>query len=218
MSPLDTLVALSRGDPAAAQGLLPAARAHAFGAEALGPASIVELFARNPRPLSAAPSVVVAPQTLSAFDADAEGAEQAFVADLHDGLIARLWRVGEGASDITAEPLHALAVDAFLDQRREAVALRLEDHPDLDAAAASALREVAATAVRGPDVDHALAQTRSLVVRAVSRADRAGALLQVAGVGLAPRFAAAAFRFRGDDLTHARVVWDAAHGGSARAL
>lgn len=216
MSALDTIRALSRGDASGAGGLLPACRAQAFGAEAFGPAAIAELFGRNPCPISATPAVVAGATALSLCDADAEGREQGWMADLHDGRIARLWRVGEGEGDAQAEPALAFAFDAFLSQDREPVALRPEDHPELPPDAAAALLTVAGQAALGPDADSPAAQGRAFVVRALSVGDRGSALVCVQGPEFLPRLCIAAFRHAGRILVHSRLIWDATRSAPSR--
>ena len=208
MSARDAIRALAAGDPRGASALLPACRARAFGAEAFGPAAIVELFARNPRPLSPAPAVVEGERTLWICDADLEGREQAWLADLHDGRVARLWRVGDGPPDDAAEPALAFAFDVFLNQDRSPVAFRAEDHPNLAAEAGPALAKVASAAAAGPDPERPAAQGRTFVLRALSAGDRGAALICAQGPGLPPRLGVAAFRFFGPEAVHSRLVWD----------
>ncbi len=218
MSPVETLAALSRGDPAAARGLLPAVRAHAFGAEAFGPEAAVALFARGRAPLSASPDGLACAEAAAVFDVDPQGVEHAWVADAHPGGLSRLWRLGEGATDVLeAEPPLAFASDPFLDQVRSAWAFRPEDHPALDPGAVEALREAAERAALGPDADAPVAGGRAFVVRAFSVADRGAALLAVAGLAPGePRLAAARFRIAGGGLAHLRLVWDADRAVAAR--
>lgn len=211
MNPLETLAALSRGDPAAGRGLLPAVRAQAFGAEAFGGEAAVALFARGRAPLSHAPDALVVPRAAAVFDVDAHGAEQVVFADAHPAGLSRVWRLGPGPTDeVEAEPPLAVASDPFLHQRRTLCALRLEDHPAFDPAAAEALREVAAAVALGPDADAPAAGGLALVLRAFTIGDRSAALFAVAGLAPGePRLAAAAFRVAAGRLAHLRLVWDA---------
>lgn len=214
---LDTVRALLAGTPGAGRGLRPACTACAFGGEAFGPAMIAELFGRHPRPLSPTPHVVRTAAGLAMFDTDAEGCEQAVVADLYDGHIGRLWRVGATAEanllDPFAEPALNVAFDPFLNQQRDPVALLASGHPDLEASALRALETLGRDLAEAHSGDSA----RALVVRAFGSERRAAALLAVhVNIGEPVRaraltLVAAAFRYDAEGrLLHRQVVRDAA--------
>ena len=208
--PLDLIHALLAGEPGAGEGLPPAVRAEAFGVEAFGGLGVAELLALDPVSLSPRPHVVRTAQGLALFDTDAEGGEVAVVADLFDGVIGRLWRVGAagpGAASACREPPTPVAFDPFLSQARSALGFVDGDLPDLDPDGRSALREV----VRREAVGGGPGRPRVLAARAFGTGEGAAALLVVVGAPAPHRHVAAAFRYDADELLHLRTVPDAPH-------
>jgi hypothetical protein len=212
MAPADIIRNLLSGRPDVASHLLAACRTQAYGAEAFGGVMACQMFARQPAPLSREPYVLATDQNLAIFDADAKGQEQAIFADLYDGHVGRLWRLGAGTTDSDAEPALAMAVDVMMSQLRAPVALSAGDHPRLDPAATAPLRQLAAAvATMNPQGDGAIVDGRAFVVRAFTQADRGAALLAVSQPGRTRQiYAAASFRFGAAGLTHSSIIFDRA--------
>ena len=214
-SPLETISDLLAGRPSAAQALLGPCRTSAYGGEAFGGVMACEVFARQPSPLSPNVHLVATDAALAVFDVDAEGREQAVFADLFDGRLGRLWRLGGGATDGAAEPALFMASDPVMTQVRSDTAFLGSDHPELDNDAVPALLELARLVAHlhregGAEV----VEARAFVVRAFNADDRAAALFfveQALGPDVRRRirfWAAAAFRFSAAGLTHHRIVQD----------
>lgn len=218
-APIDVIRHLLLGQPETASNLLAACRTQAYGAEAFGGVMACQMFSRQPAALSREPHLVAANQALAIFDIDGDGREQAIFADLYNGYVGRLWRLGGGETDAEAEAGLVVAVDAKLSQLREGVALSPGDHPELDPAALPALRELAASVAKmNPCGGGALIDGRAFVVRAFTEGDRGAALLAVTTPSGAHRqvHAAASFRFTASGLTHSQVVFDRVPKPSAR--
>ncbi|MGH7107975.1 MAG: hypothetical protein ACREFT_15880 [Acetobacteraceae bacterium] len=141
--------------------------------------------------------MIVRDRYTAVFDADESGREQALIAETYDERIARLWRVGEGVADMTAEPALRVAIDPFLSQMREAVAFNAEEFPYLDAHAgpvvADALAEVSAGDLQATDA----ADRRVVALRALSAGALTAVLAQVLCPRSAPILIAIALRLQG---------------------
>ncbi len=108
------------------------------------------------------------------------GDEAALVADLYDGRLGRVWRLGPGEPP-AAEPFVAVAFDPDLRQERGHVYLDTADHPELapDAVAGVAAAGQAMIDRRGA----ALHRARAFTVRAFSAGERTAALFAVHQLG-----------------------------------
>lgn len=123
-----TTIAAGRCD----QALLGNCRLEWGEGEAYGEEAIGEAFRAAPLALDTG-TVIATSATMAWFGEDA-----ALVADLYDGHIGRLWRIGAGPAP-APEPAVAVAFDPDLHQERGTVCCRAEDHPQLDAAAVPAV-------------------------------------------------------------------------------
>lgn len=212
--PVDLVRALLAGLPGGEEALAPAVRAEAFGAEAFGALAVAELFALDPVSLSPRPHVVRTAEGMALFEADADGGGVAVFADLFDGVIGRLWRLGAagaGAHAAPAEPAAAVAFDPFLSQARDGASFCGSDLRELDPAGQAALEEV----VKRVAANVGLRGSRVLVARAFGAGEGAAALLVACGVGARHRYIAVAFRYDSGALLHLQAVEDVAAGASA---
>ena len=212
---IDVLNSILGGRPEAAKMLLGSVRTWAYGGEAFGGAMTCEVFARQPSQFSATPHVVQTDRGMALFDAADGDGSLAIFADLYNGKIGRLWRLGGGTRDATAEAGLFVAADHVMSQIRSDVAFQCDDHPDLNPDAASSLLRVASeTAHLDRDGENDVVEGRAFVVRAFSEGDRAAALFfieQARGEDKRQRrrfYAAAAFRFSSAGLTHQHSVID----------
>jgi len=101
----------------------------------------------------------------------------ALFADLYDGRIGRLWRLGAGEPP-AREPAVSVAFDPDLRQQRGAVLARAADHPLLDLAHLAPLEAAAAKLIAAPvgDSQH---RARAFLFRAFSSGEQAAALFAV---------------------------------------
>lgn len=135
------------------------------------------------------------------------GRDRALFADVYDGRIGRLWRVGDTAP-LPPEPAVDLAFDPDMRQERGSVHFRQDDHPDLDAAAGERLRDEARDLVERLQRDGEL-RVRAFVVRAFGDAEASAALLALHTLGnetsRSARFSHAMVACHGEDV---RVIVD----------
>lgn len=165
--------------------VLGACRLESGGVDVFGSEAIIDAFRRAPLPLDDAVSVENA-RGVALF---ASG--EAVFADLYDGYIGRLWRVGQ-ADPGTLEPAVGVAFDPDLAQARATVLFAASDHPDLAADAAARVEAAGRTIIDDP----AQFRARACVVRAFGDATTGAALYAVhglaAGVVRTPSLAMAA--------------------------
>ena len=175
MSAIDHLRALGRGETPADDGLLGNARCGWGRAELVGEESILAAFSAGPF----AERDAVAVET--AQGAALVGQDDALIADLYDGRIGRLWRVGKGVS-LPHEPAIDIAFDPDMHQQRGDVLFRAGDHPELGPADADRVLEAARVHVGQLRRSGAL-RVRSFVVRAFGIEGASAALLAVHTMG-----------------------------------
>lgn len=168
MSVRETLAALCAGHRPANDGLLGAARLEWGGGEAHGEEAILESFRATP--LDAAQGTILHGTAAAAWI----GQDAALFADLYDGRIGRLWRLGAGSSP-PAERAVAVAFDPDLRQVRGDVAFSAADHPDLAVGTQDAIVAAGNALLAGHD-GQPLHRIRAYVVRAFSVGDDAVAL------------------------------------------
>ncbi len=192
----EALVAgLWRREPAAWARVLQNARLQGFGGEAYGTEAARELWFRAPAD-GAEVETVTGERGAAAFGEDGRGRPAALWADLHDGWVTRLWRLGavagaEAEAEVTATP-----VDLDRDQRGGRLAFDAQMHPELAPEARAAVAALGEAWLHAPPAALAgrLRRVRPLVLRAVSQGDRTAVLFRLEGAGdagLAGAFAAA---------------------------
>lgn len=142
------------------------------GTEICGEEAIAEAFQAAPIAVDEDALFVESPHNAAWF---ANGS--ALFADLYDGRIGRLWRLGAGETP-TREPAVSVAFDPDLRQQRGAVLARAADHPLLDRAHLAPI-EAAAAELLAPPVGHSQHRARAFLVRAFSGGDHAAALFAV---------------------------------------
>ncbi len=179
MSVADSLKRLARGWRPADDRLLGTCRLAAGGVELVGEEAIVAYFRAHPLALGSDACIVTAAQSLAIFDRDGGAA---LIADLYDGHIGRLWRIG--APPAPAAPFVAVAFDPDLKQARGDLALEPGDHPELASGWQAPLAAAATALARdwrgdGPPPH----RVRAFVLRAWSDDDSAAALLALATWG-----------------------------------
>lgn len=176
MSALNHLRDVARGDGPADDGLLGNTRCAWGRGEVLSEEAVLAAFCAHPFSAEGDVLAIEAGQGAALV-----GMEDALFADVYDGRIGRLWRVGTGV----ALP-HGRAVDVAFDpdmrQERGDVYFRAEDHPELDAAAAGRILSAARAHVDRVKREGKL-RVRAFVVRAFGGADASAALLSVHALG-----------------------------------
>lgn len=172
MSPIDHLHAIARGEAPADDGLLGNARCRWGRGELVGEESILAAFCARSFATGDDTIAITTPTGAALI-----GQDDALIADVYDGRVGRLWRVGQGLA-WPDEPGIDVAFDPDMRQLRGDVCFRAEDHPELDAAGAERL--VAAARQHVDQLRRAGAlRVRAFVLRAFGDADRAAALLSV---------------------------------------
>ena len=214
---LPRLRRLVAGDPSGSADLLHTCRMHAFGAEVIGNRSVAEALRRAPFRLGAQPHVVETAASFAVLDATAAGHPLAFFADLYDGRIGRLWRVGPHFGQrIARDPGISVAFDPRLSQMAEPVALRAEDHPGLESTAVAplttALRQLAHAGV--DSASGSAARRTVFVLRACSQGTHCAALVSLHELTTdesrtsAFRFAAVFLQYAGGEVVHIVTALD----------
>ena len=175
MSALDHLRAIGRGVAPQDDGLLGNARCGWGRGELMGEESILAAFCALPF----ANDDAVAVET--AQGAALIGHDDALIADVYDGRVGRLWRVGKGVT-LPHEPVIDVSFDPDMRQQRGDVLFRAEDHSELSSAGAEAVLEAARAHVGQLHRAGAL-RSRAFVVRAFGTEDATAALLAVYTLG-----------------------------------
>lgn len=175
MSAIDYLRAIGRGETPANDGLLGNARCGWGRGELMGEESILAAFCA--RPFADADAVPI--QT--AQGVALIGQDDALIADVYDGRIGRLWRVGDGVA-LPHEPAVDVAFDLDMRQQRGEVLFRADDHPELSPACCERVLDAARAHVSQLRRTGAL-RSRAFVVRAFGTEDATAALLAVHTMG-----------------------------------
>lgn len=174
MSATAHFAALATGLRPQRDGLLGNARCEWQGVEIVGEEAILASFARAPF-VAGSSEILVATPSAAAWI----GSTGALVADVYDGRLGRLWRLGPGETgECAPEPRVDVAFDPDLRQARGEVLFRPEDHPDLEEAARAGLLEAASQMLADRRADGAL-RARGFVVRAFGASHGAAALVAV---------------------------------------
>jgi hypothetical protein len=172
MSGLDHLRATAQSNRPADDGLLGNARCAWGGGEYLSEEAILAAF--SAQPFDVAGELLCVESRLGAAII---GEDRALVADLYDGRIGRMWRVGAGVAQ-PPEPAIDVAFDPDMRQERGDISFRAEDHLDLDPPAAERLLSAARDLVDQMRKSGKL-RVRGFVVRAFGDSEAATALLSL---------------------------------------
>ena len=176
MTAIAQLQALASGARPANDALLGNARCEWRGVETLGEEALLAMFARQPfQPGGDVLTVETGHGGVWI------GASEALVADLYDGRIGRLWRLGPGDA---GEPERSvdLAFDPDMHQSRGALFFCREDHPTLEDDAVGPLRDALGDAIEGARAAGAL-RVRGFAIRALGDGNAAAALLALYSLG-----------------------------------
>ena len=194
MSVLDTLTDLRAGRRPLA-GLLHGCRLHAFGSEVQGEDAIAERFRTLPY-VPTDPVMVEVPGHFALF-----AGAGAIIADVADGNVARLWRVGPGPA-IPPEPGVSVAFDPDLAQARGDHFFSADDHPALASGAVARVEGLGRDLARA-DVAY---RARAFTIRAFGSGSEGAALFAMYRLGAAgsPGFVHVAARWLGDDIVVVR--------------
>lgn len=175
MSIATTFVQLAQGRQPANDGLLGNCRMEWAGAEAYGEEAVLESFRINP--LAPDDGLFVS----TGAQAGWVGADSALIADVYDGHIGRLWRLGAGVAP-PREPAVSVAFDPDLQQQRGGVNFHAGDHPELDASAIPFVIAAGEELVGGESL-RGLHRARAFVLRAFSSVEGTIALYAVHRLG-----------------------------------
>ncbi len=167
------------GQAAAAEGLANALRVNAYGHTTFGRTDALDLFAGCPLVLSSQAQVLVSPQSIAVIDDMADGRTVGVVADLIDGVVARLWVIAATLQGATAEPAVAVARDDFMSQLRQHCHGDAADHPDLQPSAWPHVVELDRAAWAVPNGPPAASSSQVWVMRAFSSGDWVAALFRM---------------------------------------
>lgn len=188
---VDTLHMLRAVGAADTAHVLGAARLAVGGHEAFGIEAIADAFRRDPLALGDddAPPLFAADPLHAAALHDG----QALFADLYDGRVGRLWRVG-AAPPCPPEPRVAVAFDPDLRQARSDLLFDAADHPGLLADAHGIVRAAARALLAAPAW-----RARAFAIRAFGDADAGAVLFAIHRLSAEP--------MRVGGFVHAAAVW-----------
>lgn len=142
------------------------------GSEIYGEEAIAEAFRTSPFATEDRDLFVESPDHAAWF-----GGQSMLFADLYEGLIGRLWRLGPNTSNV-AEPAVSVAFDPDLRQQRGSVYARREDHSFLEAEHFAAIKQAAETLLIAP-LQSPQHRARAFLVRAFSSGEHAAALYAI---------------------------------------
>jgi hypothetical protein len=166
---LGNLRILARGDRPADDGLLGNARCAWGRGELIGEEAILAAFCD--RPFTDENAIAIETDQSAALIGEGD----ALIADLYDGRIGRLWRVGRGI-ECPPETATDVAFDPDMRQQRGDLYFRAEDHPELDLAAGERIRSAAREQVDAVRRARGL-RARGFFVRAFNADEFCAALL-----------------------------------------
>ncbi|MGB6229526.1 MAG: hypothetical protein WBF53_05305 [Litorimonas sp.] len=173
MTAIADLRRIAQGQRPEDDGLLGSARYRSGSLDLIGEEDILSEFRRQP--IDFGDTDVSLASDRSAVLLSDRGA---LFADLYDGRVGRIWRIGQAAGSATPTPSISVAFDVDLHQsRREWIAFRAEDHPDLASHIQDILLEASMTLLS--ELSKEALRVRGFVVRAFSDGDAAAALLSV---------------------------------------
>ena len=192
MSVLDTITAIGAGRPT--ERLLGNCRLAVGGYDAFGLEAIGNAFRCDP--LAVDPGATTADERHFALVAEGQG----LFADLYDGNVGRLWRVGRPAPH-PPEPFVAVAFDPDLRQKRGDVAFEARDHSGLADDAHGRVREAGLALL---DRDPTAWRSRAFCIRAFGTRVEGAALFAVyrmsGGVARTNAFGFAIAHWRGEQI------------------
>ena len=192
MSALETITAIGAGRPT--DRLLGNCRLAVGGYDGFGIESIGNAFRFDP--LAVEEEATTADERHFALVADGQG----LFADLYDGNVGRLWRVGRPAPH-PPEPFVAVAFDPDLRQKRGDLAFAADDHPGLDDDARDRVREAGLALL---DHDTTAWRSRGFCIRAFGSKTSGAALFAIyrmsGGVARTNAFGFAISRWHGERL------------------
>ena len=172
MSGLDNLRALVQGTCPSNDGLLGNARFSWGRSELISEEAILASFATHPFDLDGQILSVETPSSAVLM-----GENSAVVADLYEGKIGRLWRVG-GEVQHPSEKAIDVAFDVDMRQERGALSFRAEDHFEIDPGAVDVLLSSANNLIDKIRREGNL-RSRGFVVRAFGDKQLSAALLSL---------------------------------------
>lgn len=192
MSALETITAIGVGRPT--DRLLGNCRLAIGGYDGFGIEAIGNAFRCDP--LAVEEGATTADERHFAIVADGQG----LFADLYDGNVGRLWRVGRPAPH-PPEPFVAVAFDPDLRQKRGDLAFAADDHLGLDDDAGGRVREAGLALL---DHDTTAWRSRGFCIRAFGSKTSGAALFAIyrmsGGVARTNAFGFAIARWHGEQL------------------
>jgi hypothetical protein len=188
MTMLSILRAIAAGDT---DQVLGPTRLAVGGHELFGIEAVADAFRRDPLELGDDDTPPLFAE--SARQAAVLHGGQAMFADLYDGRIGRLWRVGAAPSS-PPEPRVAVAFDPDLRQARGDLLFDPADHPGLDADAHGIVRAAALALLTAPAW-----RARAFAIRAFGDAEAGAVLFAVHRLSADP--------MRVGGFVHAAAVW-----------
>lgn len=189
MSGLETLKYLMRGSRPLS-GLLHTCRLSGCGTESYGVEAIIENFRALPIKASGDPVIVESAEHIALCQA-----EEAVFADVIEGNIARVWRIGSGNFPST-EPEVSVSFDSDLMQARPDLFFDPLVHPALAENAIEKLADIASNLVQH---DRAY-RARAFVLRAFGTSEMGAALIAI--------YRLSGEKIRMSGFTHAVVAWN----------
>ena len=171
MNAMTHLETLARGQRPENAGLLGTAKMTWSRLDRLSEEDILANFAAHPFDIDQDAQRILVPSGAAIVCDD-----RALIADLYDGRIGRLWRVGDKSNPPAEAAVH-VAFDADMRQERgEVLRFRQEDHPDLPDSAVSGLLEACHVLIEKRRSAGAL-RVRGFIVRAFGTIEESVALL-----------------------------------------
>lgn len=167
MSAFETISDIAAGRPT--ERLLNNCRLLVDGYDGFGIESIGDAFRCDP--FAVEPGATIADDRHFALVTEGQG----LFADLYDGNVGRLWRVGRPAPH-ALEPFVAVAFDPDLRQRRGDLAFAASDHPGLDDDADGRVREAGLALL---DCDATAWRSRGFCIRAFGTKTAGAALFAI---------------------------------------
>jgi hypothetical protein len=170
MSAVNTLRMLAAGERPRS-GLLHTARLEAFGMEVYGEEAVIARLRSGPVTMNDDSAIVEATGHLAIFDDD-----NALIADIFEGNISRLWRLG-GGPFFDPEPGVSVSFDPDLAQARGTMFLSASDHPALNEDAVDFAHRAGEALACSTESD--AYRTRAFAIRAFGTAAHGAALFAV---------------------------------------